>query len=200
MTSYHRQFNNLLTILLIGFGLYIMLMPWLPNLALWWDRLRDNSDGYVYRSQLAEGKANDGALKDPPEDNRLVIPSINLDEPIIEGSNLGVIGAGGTWRLPNNGSPAEGGNTVIVGHRFSYSEPATFYHLDKLKTGERFALWWNQQEYVYEIFSSRVVPATEISVEGPSSEPIVTLYTCTPIWTAVNRLVVQARLLTAEEI
>lgn len=193
----HRQFNNGLSAVVIGLGLYITLLPWLPNISLWWNQLW--SDGYVYHGQLSGNQDGDG-LVDPPKDNRLVVPSINLDEPIIEGANLGVIGGGGTWRLPHTSNPVDGGNTVIVGHRWSYSDPATFYHLDKISVGERFAIWWQEKEYVYEVFDSRVVPATELSVEAPSPEPIVTLYTCTPIWTAANRLVIQARLLTPEEI
>lgn len=196
----HRQFNNFLSMAVIGLGLYLMILPFLPNLQYWWNQLWDNSAGYVYRGQLAQGAPDSTDLSDPPQDNRLVIPAINLDEPIIEGQSLDVIGTGGTWRRPNTSTPSDGGNTVIVGHRFSYSDPATFYHLDKLNNGERFAVWWNQQEYVYEVFNKVVVPATEVGVEADTSEDIVTLYTCTPIWTAVNRLVVQGRLLSPEEI
>lgn len=193
----HRQFNNGLTWAVVTLGLYITLMPWLPNIALWWDQLWN--DGYVYHGQLSQGQ--DGSnLAEPPKDNRLVIPDINLNEPIIEGGNLGVIGGGGTWRLPNTSDPVRGGNTVIVGHRWSYSEPATFYHLDKISVGERFAIWWQEKEHVYEVFSTKIVPPTDLSVEGPSAQPIATLYTCTPIWTAANRLVIQARLLSVEEI
>ena len=197
MNFSHHQFNNALTAVVVGLGLYISLLPWLPNITLWWDKLWN--DGYVYHGQLSQGQ-DDTNLSAPPKDNRLVVPDINLDEPIIEGSNLSVIGGGGTWRLPHTSDPAAGGNTVIVGHRWSYSEPATFYHLDKISIGERFAIWWQQKEYVYEVFDTRIVPPTDLSVEGPSAEPIATLYTCTPIWTASNRLIIQARLLTQEEI
>lgn len=196
----HRRINNWLTAAVVVLGFYIAITPWLPNISLWIDKWLDDSSGYVYRGDLSSGQTADDSLIDPPKDNRLVIPSINLDEPVLEGADLSVIGAGGTWRRPNTSSPEKGGNTVIVAHRFSYSSPATFYHLDKLKTGERFAVWWQETEYVYEIFETSVVGANQLSIEEASFEPIVTLYTCTPIWTASNRLVIKGRLVPAEEV
>ncbi len=86
----------------------------------------------------------------------------------------------------------------MVAHRFSYSDPATFYHLDKVKIGERFAVWWEQEEYIYEVFDISIVPPTSIEIEGPTDEAIVTLYTCTPVWTASDRLVIKARLVNTE--
>ena len=195
----HRQVNNWLTALVVALGLYITILPWLPNLQLWIHQWFDDSNGYVYRGDLSSGRADDSTLSDPPKDNRLVIPSIALDEPIIEGSSLSVIGLGGTWRRPNTSTPDKGGNTVLVGHRFSYSDPATFYHLDKIDVGERFDVWWQGKEYEYQVFETTIVPATTVSIEGMTTEPIVTLYTCTPLWTATNRLVVRAKLINTNE-
>lgn len=191
----HRQLNNWLTAVVVGLGLYITILPWLPNLQLWLTQWFDDTNGYVYRGDLSNGQADDSNLSDPPADNRLVIPSIALDEPIVEGATLRVVGLGGTWRRPNTSTPDKGGNTVLVGHRFSYSDPATFYHLDKVNVGEKFDIWWNQQEYIYQVFETQVVPASAVEIEGATTEPIVTLYTCTPIWTATNRLVVRAKLI-----
>jgi sortase A len=199
LTFTHRQVNNWLTAIVVGMGLYIAVLPWLPNVGLWINQLFDSTDGYVYRGDLSAGRTNEEQLSDPPKDNRLVVPSIALDEPVVEGGDLSVIGSGGTWRRPNTSSPDRGGNTVIVGHRFSYSDPATFYHLDKISVGERLAIWWEEKEYVYEVFETTVVPASAVSIEGASDQSIVTLYTCTPIWTATNRLVVKAKLISGEE-
>jgi len=194
----HRQFNNGLTGLVVTLGLYITILPWLPNLQLWINQWFDDTNGYVYRGDLARGQTDNSRLSDPPDDNRLVIPSISLDEPIVEGQSLSVIGLGGAWRRPNTSTPDKGGNTVLVGHRFSFSDPATFYHLDKINVGERFAVWWDRQEYIYEVFETIIVPASAVEIEGRTDQPVLTLYTCTPIWTATNRLVVKAKLLSGE--
>ncbi len=192
----HRQFNHLLTAVAVGLGFYLLVAPLLPNLNLWLKQRLNTTGGYVYRGVLAsEFASNRNGLKAPPTDDRLVIPEIQLDEPVKEGSSIGVIGNGGVWRRPNTSTPDSGGNTVLVGHRFSYAKPATFYHLDKLDPGEKFSVWWRGNEYVYEVFDRKVVPATAIEIEANTKEPMMTLYTCAPIWTAKDRLVVRARLL-----
>lgn len=191
----HKRFNDGLSVLVIGLGLYIIIMPWLPNITLWWGQLFDDSNGYVYRGELASGQVEDSNLQAAPEDNTLVIPAINLDEEILEGADLSVLNDGGVWRRPATSTPDKGGNTVIIGHRFSYSDPSTFYHLNKLNNGDRFAVWWQQEEYVYEVFEKKVVPATALEIEQNTEESIITLYTCTPLWTARDRLVVVAKLI-----
>lgn len=190
----HHQVNNGLSIVVILMGLYIVLMPFLPQIAFWFK----GGAQYVYRGELSAGQ-DDSNLIEPPRDNRLVIPDLSLDEEVIEGGNLGVINDGGTWRRPNTSTPDKGGNTVIVGHRFTYAGASTFYHLDKMKPGQKFGVWWEGKEYVYEVFAKEVVPATQLRVENPTEEPIVTLYTCTPLWTAKDRLVVQAKLISGGE-
>lgn len=189
----HKKLNDYLAIIVVTLGLYIVIMPWLPQISLWLSSLFDQTDGFVYRGDLSTGKVDDNVLKAPPEDNRLVIPSIKLDETIKEGNSLAVLNDGGTWRRPNTSFPNEDGNTVIIGHRFSYSDPSTFYHLDKLKIGDRFAVWWQQEEIIYEVYETLVVPATAVDIENQTADRRLTLYTCTPLWTAQNRLVVRSR-------
>ena len=47
--------------------------------------------------------------------------------------------------------------------------------------------------YRYKVESSRTVPDTAIQVEAPTKDARLTLYTCTPLWNPVNRLVVVAK-------
>lgn len=176
-------------------GIYIMAMPVLPRVSLWLNQQFDSTNGYHYQGALASGQSDNNNLKDIPDENTLLIPGINLDEKVVEGNSLGVIGYGGVWRRPNSSTPTQGGNTVLVGHRWTYNGVSTFYNLDKVNLGDRFALYWNGKEYDYEVFETKVVPASAIEIEAQTSEPIVTLYTCTPVWTARDRLVVKARLI-----
>ncbi|MDX1766168.1 MAG: class E sortase [Candidatus Saccharimonadales bacterium] len=195
-----RRFNNGLSVVVVGLGLYLVILPFLPSLQLWIDKWFDDTSGYRYQSELAaQNNINSSDLAAPPTENTLIIPSIQVDEKVVEGSSLDVIGGGGVWRRPGTSTPDQGGNTVIVGHRFSYSDPSTFYHLDKMNQGERFAVFWNSQEYIYEVFEEKVVPATAIEIEDESPTPIMTLYTCTPVWTARDRLVIKARLVEAPD-
>ncbi len=193
-----RTFNNALTVIVIALGVYIMIFPFLPHLDLWLDKAADNTGGVRYSGLLAqENNVADDNLVAAPEDNRLVIPGIQVDNPLILGSDPENVNRG-VWHRPHTSTPDQGGNTVLVAHRFSYNSPATFYHLDKMANGDTFAVWWEGQEYVYEVFETVVVDATAIEIESNTEEPIVTLYTCTPVWTAVDRLVVKARLVNTD--
>lgn len=192
-----RKFNNGLTAVVIVLGLYIMALPFLPFIDLWWDKLWDNTNGVRYSGALAQQEGASGNLAEAPKDNRLVVPQIQVDNEIILGEDPSNVHKG-VWHRPHTSTPDKGGNTVLVGHRFSYSDPATFYHLDKLKNGDRFAIWWEGKEYVYEVFDISIVGPKAIEVEANTDEPIATLYTCTPVWTAANRLVVKAKLTNPE--
>jgi LPXTG-site transpeptidase (sortase) family protein len=193
-----RKINNILTIIVVGLGLYITILPFWPNVQLFLTSFFDKSDGFRYESQLAtDAMIDDEVLAEAPEGKRLVIPSIRLDEEILVGDNPRLMHQG-VWNRPNTTMPPGGGNSVFVGHRFSYDDPAVFYHLDKIEVGERFAVWWDKVEFDYEVFEVLVVKPTQISIEGSSDIPILTLYTCTPIWTATERLVVRAKLLNPE--
>ena len=83
---------------------------------------------------------------------------------------------------------------MLVGHRFTYDGAAVFYSLDKLKAGDDAYLVHNQKIYRFVVTSSAIVPPTATEVEAPSNEAKLTLYTCTPLVTAKNRLVYTAEL------
>lgn len=193
-----RRVNKVLTIVVVTLGLYITILPFWPQITLSIRTFFDDSDGYVYRSEIATnaGVAEEN-LVEPPDGEQLVIPSIQLDEEVLVGDNPQLMHQG-VWHRPNTSTPDKGGNSVFVGHRFSYNDPAVFYHLDRMKVGEQFAVFWEGKEYNYEVFDTLVVDPSQISIEGKSDVPILTLYTCTPLWTATNRLVVRAKLLNPE--
>jgi LPXTG-site transpeptidase (sortase) family protein len=66
--------------------------------------------------------------------------------------------------------------------------------LDKLEVGDTVSVLWNGKVYAYVVDASKVVPPTEVSVLNPSKTKILTLFTCTPVFTTKERLVVTARL------
>ena len=156
--------------------------------------LRDTSPEVVapYQGSLADGLNSDTDAP-PPQDNRIVIPSISLDEPIIEGSSINLIKDGGTWHRPQTVIPTEQGNSVIVGHRYYGNNVSTFYHLDKVLIDEIFAVYWEGEELLYQVTDKKIVPATAVEIEGPTAERQLTLYTCHPLWSAEERLVITAK-------
>lgn len=190
----HQRFNDILSIVVVFVALYILVLPFVPQLTLWWQKRNDKTQGYVYQTRLTEDPAVEEVQAPIPEGKRLVLPTIQLDEEVHEGEKFWTLSKG-LWRRPNTSTPDRGGNTVIVGHRFTYNGPAQFYHLDKIQIGDKFPLYWEGVEYDYEVFDISVVSALEVSVESPTDDPILTIYTCTPLWSAKDRLVIKSRLL-----
>jgi LPXTG-site transpeptidase (sortase) family protein len=186
-----RKFNNILSTLVILLGLYIALSPFLPQIAYW---LRDKSPevSAPYAGALAESVGSN-TTEQIPSDNRIVIPSIQINEPIVTSNTINSIKDGGTWLRPNSKAPNSDGNTVIVGHRFYGSNVSTFYHLDKVLVGQKLAVYWEGQEILYEVQEVKIVDATQVAIEAPTKEKQLTLYTCHPIWTAKQRLVIVAK-------
>lgn len=186
-----RRFNSFLTFIIVLLGLYIAFSPFLPQIDYW---LRDKSPETIapYGGRLAKSENSDTS-NPPPEENRIVIPSISLNEPILESSNIGIIKDGGTWRRPKSSNPTKDSNTVIVGHRYYQNNTSTFYNLDKVEVGQLLAIYWEGEEILYEVTETKVVDPSEVNIESATTEKQLTLYTCTPIWTAKNRLVVIAK-------
>ena len=188
----HRSINNAITALVIIGAIYIVVAPYWPS--IWW-RFRDHSAAAPYAGELRESTIKTGDVKPPPKENRIVIPSALIDQPILEGSGIWVIDSGGSWRKNLHvGSPKDNGNTVVVAHRFTYARPDSgFYHLDKVRVGDRLAIYWEGEELIYTVTETKTVPESAVDVEYDTPDRTLTLYTCTPIITAENRLVVIAK-------
>lgn len=195
-----RVINHVLLVILVVLAGYIMFIPFVPEVEAIFNQSLDRTKGYKYESRLAQQESVSknilvDALKPIPEENTLVIPQIGVDSPIVEGIGPDVLSRG-LWRRPHTSTPDKGGNTVITGHRFLYSSgPKTFYNLDKIRVGDKFFLFWEGKEYDYEVVDIFVVEPDQIEVEENTTEPVLTLYTCTPLWSATQRLVIRARLI-----
>lgn len=195
-----RMINHLLLIILVILAGYIMFIPFLPEVVAMYNKQTDKTQGYKYQSNLARREAakediSIESLKPIPQENTLVIPQIGVDSIVVEGIGPDALDRG-LWHRPNSSTPNKGGNTVITGHRFLYSSgPKTFYNLDQLKIGDKFFMFWEGKEYDYEVVDIFVVEPDQIEIEDNSPEPLLTLYTCTPLWSATQRLVIRARLI-----
>lgn len=126
-----------------------------------------------------------------PDGNRLVIPKLFIDVPIIEGSDESAL-VKGPWHIPNTGNPETGGNTVIAGHRFTYQGESVFYNFDKLAVGDEIGASWNGKAYNYKIVDIRNVQPNDMGVNSQAGPNRLTLYTCAPLWSTAQRLIVTA--------
>jgi sortase A len=179
--------NTLLLVAILLVNVYVIATPFVPGVLFWLVR------GHSATSQRLSQDIRSGSQPSAQE-NRLVVPSMQLDQVINEGKDLGAARSG-PWRLPYTSTPDRGGNTVIIGHRFTYTNPrGVFYHLDKVHVGDEIGVYWRAKKYLYKVTQASVVPPTTVSVEAPTKNAQLTLYTCTPLWWPKDRLVITAQL------
>jgi sortase A len=180
-----RRFNNGLTLIIVLFALYLILLPFLP-VATWWV---SHSAPLISRPATVNIPA--ASAPSAPTENTLYIPSLGMSAAVHEGSSAKTLRQG-VWHIPNTSSPDEGGNTVFAGHRSTFSGPGVFFHLDKVKVGDPISLLWDGQRYDYVVTKTLVVPPTRGDIQAPTKQDLLTIYTCTPFWSFTDRLVVQA--------
>jgi LPXTG-site transpeptidase (sortase) family protein len=138
------------------------------------------------------------AAKSPkPALDRLIIPRIGVNIPIIESANEEYGLDRGTWRVPDSSTPDKGGNTVLTGHRFKYLPPSnlTFYLFHKLEKGDIASVSWKGTTYYYRVKEAKIVPAKDISILDKTDKPILTMFTCDPIYSIKNRLAIISELI-----
>lgn len=187
-------------------GVYLISRPFLPEVSKKYQSTTDQTKGYHYQTKLAADYAQAHNVKLPdlkplPKVNTLIIPQIGVNNEIFEGSNERTLELG-VWHKPGTGIPGVESNVVLAAHRFvGTNTPNIFYNLDKLKIGDRFNIIWLGHEYIYEVTETLDVNADQVEIENPTPNQMVTLYTCTPLWTSARRLVVRAKpiIVTAEK-
>ncbi len=179
--------NTALLIAILVVCTYIVALPFVPMVTFW--VASKSNQATQLAAQLHPPKASVVAV---PKDNRLIIPSMLLDTPIVEGKTIAALHSG-AWRRPNTSTPDKGGNTVIAAHRFTYTNPhGVFYYLNKIYLGDEVGVFWNGKRYLYKVTSVSQVPPTQTAIEDNTDTAQLTLYTCTPLWLPKDRLVVVA--------
>lgn len=199
-----RKINNVLLVVVILVNLYVLAVPILPQILY---HIEKNSGKQQDLETIIHQPAptttttttttTQTASSPSLQGNRVIIPVMMLDQPIVEDSQANVYKAldKGVWRWPGGSTPDRGGNTVLVGHRFTYTKPkGVFYFLDKVHAGDNIGMIWNGHTYLYQVTSTEVVPPTQTSILNATEDSELTIYTCTPLWSPKNRLVVHATL------
>jgi sortase A len=100
------------------------------------------------------------------------------------------------WLIPNTSLPNLGGNTVLSAHRFVYGigKNAPFINLNMLNPKDNIYVYWKGKEYVYEVEEKIEVESNENWIMEGGSINTLTLFTCTPLFNPVRRLVIISKL------
>ena len=135
----------------------------------------------------------DGIVQDK---YRVVISSIGVDMAIVLGDDEKNALLNGAWHIPGSGTPDNPDgykNIVLSGHRYLYTfGPNTFFNLDKVQVGDIIQIFWQDQEYKYQVNNTKIVEPNEISILEDTGQEKLTLFTCHPVYTTDQRLVIEA--------
>jgi sortase A len=143
------------------------------------------------RAAIAAAQA---APPPPPEGSAVAlikIPRIGLDKAVVQGVAEADLRKG-PGHYPETPLPGQPGNAAIAGHRTTYGAP--FYRLNDLAPGDPIFVTTRQGSFQYDVERSFVVSPSDVAVVGPMPGNHLTLTTCTPLYSAAQRLVVVARL------
>jgi len=143
-----------------------------------------------------------------PYENRVVIPKLWKNIPLINIKNQKVDSTHElenifmkeleNWvvRYPGSAIPGEKWNAFIFWHSSNfpwmggdYNE--VFSNLNFLENWDEVIIYYNQKKYIYTINEKKVIKPGDVSVlkRNPEKKEL-SIMTCWPIWTTLNRLVV----------
>ncbi len=148
-----------------------------------------------------------------PPDNRLIIPKIRKNIPIVEVADNALRRGDydmfdediqnalkfGVVHYPGTAKPGEIGNVFLTGHSSNYpwiesSYNAVFALLPTLDLGDEYSVFYNGELHRYRITEKFEVSPKDVSVLAqPKDERTSTLMTCVPVGTTLKRLIIRAQ-------
>lgn len=171
-----KKRNNLIitvAILLMASGGYLLYSALSPAIGGYTINPTDNSTTKLLKTDQKIGE------------NRLYIPKIDVNVTYKFGGEE-ALEQGAWWRQPNNGNPEKGGNFVLSAHRFvmgltpqQTARKSPFYNIHRLEVGDEIVVDYNSKRYTYTVDKKFAVKPDAVEIEEPTTEPQLTLYSCT---------------------
>lgn len=147
-----------------------------------------------------------------PYQNRIIIPKIGKNIPLVDIKNRALDDSNelnnifmkelekGVIRYPGSAIPGKNGNAFVFGHssnfpwiKWEYND--VFSLLDNVGFDDEIIVYYNQKKYKYIVREKNVITPGDTSVlERNKDKAEITLMTCWPIGTTLNRLIVTAEL------
>ncbi|HET7236603.1 MAG TPA: sortase [Actinomycetota bacterium] len=120
----------------------------------------------------------------------LKIPTIDVDYVVVEGTDTESLKKGPGHYSQTSYPWEEEGAVGIAGHRTTYGAP--FWALDELSAGDTIVLETEFGIFEYRVTRSKVIAPSDGSVLRDTRRPTLVLTTCTPRFSAAQRLIVFA--------
>ncbi len=148
------------------------------------------------------------SLEITPYEDRILIPKIGKNIPLVNVEHLDASNSEewhnifmkelekGIIKYPGSADPGTEGNSFIFGHSSNYPWAKGGYNdvfalLNELKTGDEVIVFFKQRKYVYVVREKSIVKPGHVSSLGeiPNKKQL-TLMTCWPLGTTLNRLLI----------
>lgn len=182
-----------------------------------WDQIQAaNKQIHDISSFVAKnnGSKIDLGIEVTPYENRIVIPKIGKNIPLLDITQEKVGGVdelndifmkeleNGVIRYPGSAKPGNEGNSFIFGHSSNFPWMGgefndVFALLDKVVFDDEIIVYYGQEKYTYKISKKNVIRPGDVSVlkNDNKDRKQITLMTCWPIGTTLNRLVLTGELI-----
>lgn len=191
MTS-KQSIKKIIGLTLIALGLGLLLSSIALNLKQYYSKKNIVEE---FKEKIESGDAfldtegNDAVTGDMLYILR--IPSIDSENPVREGTERDVL-SDSLGHESGTAFAGEEGNCVIAGHR-NYNFGKYFNRLDEVEIDDLIYLDSATETYTYVVTDIQVVDPTDVEILEPiEGKETLTLYTCTPIYIATQRLVIIA--------
>ncbi len=131
----------------------------------------------------------------PEQAQRIVIPAIAVDAPVVEGDDWDALKKGAGHHI-SSANPGERGNCIISAHNDIYGE--IFRDLPELKVGDEIRVETQTQSYRYVVQQTQIINPNDAdaaaNVMGATRSPVLTLISCYPYGVDTHRIIVIAGL------
>lgn len=148
----------------------------------------------------------------PPE-NRIIIPKLNLNVPLVTPSYASLLKEdwvgvehdiqkaleGGVVHYPGTARPGQAGNFFVTGHSSYYpwadgDFKTVFARLHELSIGDEYWVYYGGDKHRYIVTNKKEVKPSDVTVlDQPSNKRTGTLMTCTPVGTTLRRLIITSQ-------
>lgn len=134
-----------------------------------------------------------------PRENRIIIPGVLVDAPIVEGFTKETLEKG-IAHVSDSAKPGEKGNTILAGHNYAYfvqGDQNLFSLLHLLRKDMPIYVFWEGKRYTYKMTGKRTVPRDYPGIFVPTSYESLTLLASASSWdsatiSSTRRLLVRA--------
>lgn len=147
-----------------------------------------------------------------PPDNRVIIPKLNLNIPLITPSYQNLLQENwsgveediqhalqnGVVHYPGTARPGQAGNFFVTGHSSYYPWAAgkyknVFARLHEVDVGDEYWVYYGGDRHRYRVVEKKEVKPSDVTVlDQPLDHRMATLMTCTPVGTTLRRLIVKS--------